>query len=187
MPFQNQKKTFLRKKDKSKIGKVDKNIRKLVSIINKNPNYYTTSSCAGRIVLLKQKSSKKDETEWIFSSHEKVKFADLKKALNKPPKEQVWFKQEGVILHIRCKTIDDAKKLLNSVRTAGFKRAGICSFTKKIMVEIIDTERIDLPVAEKGKLLVDKSYLKFLVGEANSKLKRTIKKIKKLEKKLKKI
>lgn len=185
MPFQNQKKTFLSKKDKSRKGGVDKKIRKLVNIINKNPNYCTTSSCSGRIVLLKQKSSKKHEAEWIFSSHEKAKFAELKKALKNLPKEKVWFKQEGAILHVRCRTIDNAKKLLNSARKAGFKRAGICSLGKKIMVEIIDTERIDMPVAEKGKLLVDDSYFKMIVSEANSKLSRTSKKIKRLEKEIK--
>lgn len=185
MTFNNQKKTFLSKKDKSRAGKVDKKIRNLANIINKNPDYYTTSSCSGRIVLLKQKSSKKHGAEWIFSSHENIKFADLKKVLNKLPKEKIWFKQEGAILHVRCKTIDDARKLLDSARAAGFKRSGICSLGKKIMVEIIDTERMDLPVAEKGKLMINDSYLKIIVSEANSKLSRTSKKIKKLEKEIK--
>ncbi|MBW2966012.1 hypothetical protein KY342_02835, partial [Candidatus Woesearchaeota archaeon] len=52
MQFENQKKTFLKKIDKSKKGGIDKEIIPLVNKINNSRNYYTTSSCSGRIVLL---------------------------------------------------------------------------------------------------------------------------------------
>ena len=52
MVFEQQKKTVLSKLDKSKKGSIDKGILKLVNTINKNSNYYTTSTCSGRIILL---------------------------------------------------------------------------------------------------------------------------------------
>jgi len=185
MSFQNEKKVFLSKTDKSKKGSIDKRIRKLVDAINRKGYYYTTSSCSGRIVLLKAaEHNKKNESRWLFSTHEKARFKDLKESLARPPKENVWFKSEGMILHVCCSTIDDAVKLLDAARSAGLKHSGICSISKKdkIIVEIIDSEHFDLPVSKRGRLLVSDAYLKHIVEEANEKLGRTWKRIDKLEK-----
>ena len=80
--FAKEKKDFLRKKDKSKKGSIDKDINPLVNEINSKDDYYTTSSCAGRIVLLEMKSRKKNECNWIFTKHDKVKFDEINNALN---------------------------------------------------------------------------------------------------------
>jgi len=53
MTFQKHKKDFLNKKDKSKKGSIDGEIKKLVDKINSLENYYTTSSCSGRILIAK--------------------------------------------------------------------------------------------------------------------------------------
>ena len=50
MPFDHDKKQILNRKDKSSIHEIDSDIRKLVSLINKHSDYYTTSSCSGWIV-----------------------------------------------------------------------------------------------------------------------------------------
>ncbi|PIN87005.1 hypothetical protein COV19_02330 [Candidatus Woesearchaeota archaeon CG10_big_fil_rev_8_21_14_0_10_44_13] len=191
MSFDNDKKVFLGKQDKSRKGGIDKNIKGLVDLINKNPCYYTTSSCAGRIVLLKPaEHNRKDKAEWLFVSHEKIgkkQHDQLKDSLRNPPNETVWFKQEGAILHVRCRAFDDAVRLVKASKEAAFKHAGISSFGRKIMVEVIDTERIDAPVSREGKLIVDDDYLRFLFEECNSKLSRTIKKIRRMEKYIKKL
>ena len=84
MVFKKLKKDFLSKKDKSKAGKIDKDIKKLVDMINSFSNYYTTSSCSGRIILLTiPKSGKKNEVKWLFTSHNKINFNDLKLTLKK--------------------------------------------------------------------------------------------------------
>ncbi|MBI3035394.1 hypothetical protein HYY71_03655 [Candidatus Woesearchaeota archaeon] len=56
--FAKEKSDFLRKKDKSKKGCIDRDIKEIVDIINSKKDYYATSSCAGRIVLLEMKSKK---------------------------------------------------------------------------------------------------------------------------------
>lgn len=60
MNFSKQKQESLTKIDNSKKGSIDVDIKELVDLINKNPDYYTTSSCSGRIVVLSKKSEKKD-------------------------------------------------------------------------------------------------------------------------------
>lgn len=173
--FEKHKKDFLTKKDKSKKGVIDKDIKKLVSLINSKNNYYTTSSCSGRAVLIKKKSDKKQDARWLIVKHDKISFNEIKKI--KIPKEQIWFRQEPLIMHVCCKTLEDAKKLLNITRKI-FKRAGIISIGKKIIIEIIGTGFIDTIIAD-GKLIVPNDYLKVLVKEANKKLKKSKRDIKK--------
>jgi tRNA wybutosine-synthesizing protein 3 len=190
MDFQKEKKEFLGKKDKSRKGSIDIKIRKLASKINSFDNFYTTSSCSGRILLSAiPESNKKNEVKYLFSSHRKIRFAEIKKIIcSGLPKDDVWFKVQPVILHVACKNTGDAKKLLNTARDIGFRRSGIISMGKsKVVLELISTEKIEAIVSRKGKLLIDEDYFKILVKEGNKKLEKTWKKISMLYGKLNKI
>src|SRR3989338_3859317 len=81
--FAKEKSDFLKKKDKSRKGCVDDDIKELIKIINSKKDYYTTSSCAGRIVLLEMKSKKKNECNWIFAKHDKITLNDILNSLKK--------------------------------------------------------------------------------------------------------
>lgn len=178
MQFQNQKKTFLRKLDKSKKGEIDKEIKSLIKLINKSKNYYTTSSCSGRIVLLAKKEKKKG-SKWLFSSHKKISFKEIKNSLKTLPKQDVYFRFEPLILHVAADSIENAQKLVNKARDIGFKRTGIQSTKNKIIIEIASTEILNTIIAKNKKLLVNDSYLKVLIKEANKKIEQNNKKIKK--------
>ncbi len=184
MGFDNDKKVALKKIiefDKSKKGSVDKPIAKLVEDINSKNDFYTTSSCSGRIVLLAQsETGKKHKADCIFMSHSKISLKQVKDALEKLPKNQVWFRFEPLILHVACRNIESAEELVKLGRSIGFKRSGIQS-TRKMIVEICSTEKIDTIIAEKGKLLVNDSYLNILVRETNKKFEKNKEKIKKLK------
>jgi len=175
MTFENQKKVFLKRLDKSKKGSIDKPIIPLINKINKNPNYYTTSSCSGRIVLYLP--GKKSELKWLFVSHNSITLKDIQ--INIPQKD-IWFKQEPFILHVSCKDLESAQKLLNKARAVGFKRSGIQSIRKNI-VEISATEHLNLPLFKKGNILIDETYLKLIIQEANNNLKQTKAKIKRFK------
>ena len=136
MTFEEDKKRTLAKTDKSKKGGIDEKILPLCDLINGSGNYYTTSSCSGRIVLRKVPSSgKKCETEWLFTTHDIADVSEVKQALSRLPDEQVWFGFEAVILHIICADIDAASELVKVMRDAGLKRTGIIS-TERIVVEV---------------------------------------------------
>ena len=51
--FSQRKKDVLLKSDKSSIGNVDEKISSLCNKINSKEDFYTTSSCSGRILLMK--------------------------------------------------------------------------------------------------------------------------------------
>lgn len=187
MDFEKEKKDFLKKKDKSKKGDIDKEIAALVELINKKEYFYTTSSCSGRIVLLAKKSEKKQDVEWVFTSHNKIRFNEIKNKLNCLPKQDVWFRYEPLIMHIAANSIEKAQQIVNIARNLGFKRSGIQSTRRKIIVEVASTEVIDTIIAKNGRLLVDDSYIQILAKESNKKLDRTHKKIKKFYDSIKKI
>lgn len=127
---------------------------------------------------------KKNEAAWLVVSHERTDFDTLKSSLNLLPQNEVWFRGEGMILHVACRTHEDAFKLVGVAREAGLKRSGVISSKNKIVVEIVDTEIMELPIAVKGNLVVSEEYLILVLGIANKKLERTRKKIKKLEERL---
>ncbi|MCX8147357.1 MAG: tRNA wybutosine-synthesizing 3 family protein [Candidatus Woesearchaeota archaeon] len=183
--FEHEKEQFLRKTDKSKKGSIDKKIKGLVNLINKHPDYYTTSSCSGRTMLIRiPRKGKKWESEWLFSSHGKVGFRQVKEAINSVIemgiKDPIWLKKEGLILHICCRNLESAFFLVDIASKSGFKRPAVISAKRKIVVEILDTEKIELPVIISNKVLVDDKYLKVLINEANIKQDATLRKIKRL-------
>jgi tRNA wybutosine-synthesizing protein 3 len=181
MQFDFDKEQILGKKDKSSIQGVDSGIRKLVNIINSNDDYYTTSSCAGRIQLIVQ-AKRKCDSEWLLKSHKKVAFKDIKTALKQYKEGELWFRQEAMILHVCCRTIEAANSILNIAREHGFKRSGIIAMNRRIIVEILSQEKVDTIIGINGKIVVNDKYLKLLIKIANSKLELNIKKIKNLEK-----
>jgi len=173
MTFDNEKQTFLAKQDKSVKGSIDNHIKQLCDLINSKDDFYTTSSCSGRIVMIKlAQSGKKNEAEWLFVSHDEAGVYNLKNELSNPPEEPVWFRFEPFILHVAAKGIDDAKHLLEIVQSLGIKRSGIISLGNKIVIEIIGTERIDTIISKDAKLLVSDDYLSLLVDNANQKMRK---------------
>ncbi len=182
MSFLEEKKKQLEREDLSNEGKVDRHIFNLCRKINSKPNYYTTSSCAGRIVLIKALKMKAEDI-FLFKSHEKIKLDELKKAISSIKYSKlVYFKQETCILHVACSSIEKAVELLNKAKQAGWKRSGIIGKGKRIILELMSTEKLELPIMDNLKLLVDDDYLKLLVKEANSRLERVWEKIEKFEK-----
>lgn len=179
--FQRRKNDCLKKSDKSSIGEIDERIKNLCEKINKQKEYYTLSSCSGRAVLIKN-FEKKQPDMFVFRSHEKISFEELKKALlSYKGKESLIFKQEPPILHICCEKTDDAEKMLNLARECGWKNSGIMSLSGRIVLELRSTEYLALPIIENGKMIVDRDFLNILIVESNKRLEKGWNKIKKLE------
>lgn len=180
--FEQEKKKQLNKTDKSYKGSWDKQILKLVNKINNNAHYYTTSSCSGRIILIKDSEGKQPGL-FLFVSHEKIELNRLLSEINKIKyKGLIWFKLDSCILHVATENLDSAINLLNKAKNAGWKRSGIMNIGKRNLVELISTETMSFPLLENGKLLVDSDFLKLNLEIANKKLERIWNKIEKLEK-----
>lgn len=199
MNFNQQKNRQLEKVDKSSIGNWDFKIKALCNIINKKKNYYTTSSCSGRVCLMKG-LDKKGKGIFLFRNHDKLSFSNFKEEINKilnKEKNLIYFKQEPCILHVACRTLSDAFFIVRKAKEAGWKRSGVMSSgeicsrgkcppshpnsNKRTMVELHSTELMSFPVANNGKVLVNDGFLKLIVKLSNEKLERVWEKIERLE------
>lgn len=181
--FSQRKKDVLLKEDKSSKRTWDKKIAKLCEKINSFEDYYTTSSCSGRIVVMVDQD-KKEKDLFLRVYHGLFSLTQLKKDLNKIVENNrlIKFKLEPCILHVACESLEDAQKLLDKAKLVGWKRSGIISFGRNIVLELNSTEKLEFPIIDKNKILVDDDFLKIVVLESNKKLEKSWGKIRKLEK-----
>ncbi len=171
----------LQKPDKSRKGDVDVDARPVIDAFNSLDDFYTTSSCSGRISLFREAQSKKKfDSGWVFVKHGLVVKSEILDSLVSVPIDTVWFRQESPIFHIACRDDVCASKLLELCRDLGFKHSGIIGLSRRVMVEIIFNEKIDCPISENGVLLVGDAHLDLLIAKANEKLSRNNVLLKKL-------
>lgn len=167
--FQQRKEEVLAKLDKSSKGSWDKHILELCEKINGSSDYYTTSSCSGRILVMVDQE-KKGKGLFLKVSHELVVenfFEDLK--LSKAP---VKFKFEPAILHVACRNLDSAERLMKIGQKAGWKKFGAISFGRNIVIEFAGSDKIEFPLAMDKELVVDKKFLRLILERANGNLKK---------------
>lgn len=176
----------LYKPDRSFKGDVDVAAIPVIEAFNSKDNYYTTSSCSGRIsVFFEADSGRKDESGWLFVEHRTVEFEEIFSSLNELPQESVWFRQESPIFHVACRDEPYAKQLLELCRDIGLKHSGIIgTSTKRVIVEIIFNNKMDVPIASDGMLFVDEKFVKFIVKKANSRFKKNQVLLRKLEREI---
>lgn len=180
--FLQRKSDVLSKPDKSSAGKWDEKIINLCNKINSKENFYTTSSCSGRIVIMLDKDKKSPDL-FLKVWHELISFSELKSSLKvlSRRKELIKFKLEPPILHVASKNLEGASWFLEKAKSIGWKRSGINALGRNIVLELNSTERLEFPIFKNGKLLVNGDFLKLIVKQVNAKLKRGWSKIEKLE------
>ncbi len=163
--------------------KVDRDIIVLLDKINALDNYFTTSSCSGRISVMEMPHfGDKLNSVWLGKWHREVTVEEVLEAIGKHRSGQLWFLVRSPILHVAARTMEDAVKLLNLSIGLGFKYSNIKSVShKKLLVEIRSTERMDVPLGEDGELWVSEEYIGRIVSLANAQMRRFKGKLKRLE------
>ena len=174
-------------------GEVDEAILPIVETINAHPSYFTTSSCAGRIVLLRLPGlGDKEEAEFLAKWHRTVDMEDVKGAFSSIKEEGLTFLlAQSPIIHIRCRDVKSAVLLRNLAVESGLKYSTLKSLTLnsreepvKIVVEVLSSENIHVPIAKGPKIFPDDDYLDFIIQNANSALKRARDKLDRFHKNL---
>ena len=180
--FIQRKTAVLSKLDKSSIGGWDKRIKSLCDKINNLEDFYTTSSCSGRVILMIQQDKKENDL-FLKVWHDEMSFNELKKALNEfiKRKEIIKFKLEPPIIHVACRDMKKATEMLEKAKYIGFKRSGMLTFDKNIVLELNTSERMEFPIVNNKKVLVDEEFLKLIVKLSNEKMQKWWTKIEKLE------
>uniref|UniRef100_A0A3Q1BQC1 tRNA wybutosine-synthesizing protein 3 homolog n=1 Tax=Amphiprion ocellaris TaxID=80972 RepID=A0A3Q1BQC1_AMPOC len=178
--FSRWKQQSLNKLDQSKKGNLDRHIQHVVSLINSCQEYFTTSSCSGRIILIDGDSLcsdvQKQNCVWLFVSHEKCTSDDLMSGLAGSSGDAV-LKFEPFVLHVQCRRLEDAQ--LHSVAVnSGFRNSGITvGKTGKTIAAVRSTHCLEVPLSHQGKLLVEREYVDFLTQIANQKMEENLRRI----------
>lgn len=179
--FLQRKNDVLAKIDKSSKQSWDEKIVDLCNKINESENYYTTSSCAGRVVLMKDED-KKGQGLFLKIWHDEINFENLKNKLGEINNNRIIkFKLESPILHVVCKNLECASELLEFAKHIGFKRSGINGISRIILLELNSTEKLEFPISENGDILVSDKFLELVVKKSNFLLKKGWAKIEKLK------
>ena len=182
--FNKRKKDTLSKLDKSSKKSWDKKVVDLCEKINSLENFYTTSSCSGRIVLIVD-NAKKGPGLFVKVWYEEISFeeliASLRSVMDNSARKTIMFKSEPCILHVACENLEGALNFLKKARSVGFKRGGIISGGSRFVLELIGTEKLEFPIIENGKILVDDEFLKLIVKKSNENLKKSWERIEKLK------
>ncbi len=166
-------------------GKVDEGALPILDLINNIDGFYTSSSCAGRIVLLQipQIGDKRGAT-FLGIWHRTITPEELHTAATKATAGLLWLLAQAPILHIGAQTPLLADKLVKTAIACGFKNSAIKSLGKKIIIEICSTERLDAPIGRDGAIFCDEKQLLLLVEISNEVMKRSKEKMDRLSKKL---
>ena len=168
--------------------KADKKIIPLVEFLFSKKDYFTTSTCSGRIVLLQLDSKESKQPKAFFAKwHEIPKFKEVWEKANEKCKQNLWFKQEPFVLVIGTNSLENAKKLMSICRNNGVKKAGIMACEEgKFLVEIMGSHYLSFLAKENSWLLVDEKFFKKQFETACKKLKISWKQLERLEKDLEK-
>jgi tRNA wybutosine-synthesizing protein 3 len=185
--FEGKKNALLKLKKAQREKKVDIGILPILDIINNSDEYYTSSSCYGRIVLLKIPNiGNKKEAIFLGKWHRTINVNELFISSKDSKNGQIWLLAQSPIIHITSKTVKEADRILKIAIACGFKNSGLKSITKRIVVEICSTERLDVPIGKDGTLFCSKEHLELLTSISNEIFEKSTKKLQNFERELKK-
>jgi tRNA wybutosine-synthesizing protein 3 len=169
-------------------GRVDPDIVDFLKNINSTSNCYTTSSCSGRIQLSAgQHPGAKGELLVLAKWHRPITIEELSFVLANCDYPSLWFSVHPPIFHIVARDLRVAHWLLITARNTGFKHSGIQGVGRRIIVEIMSMERLEVPLRYNGDMVIKPEQLPALVNIANYMLKKGKDRLRLLEKELLKV
>jgi len=179
--FDAQKKRAL---ERLRIRGADEEIAGVLEKINSLEDFFTTSSCSGRIALIcLPEIGAKREAKFIGKWHrpltkeEVLEAIKIKSSAGVSNKGEVWLLSQSPILHVACRGLEKAKVLLKIAIESGFKYSSIKAISNskgngKVVVEIVSTERMDVPLGKDSVMFCSESYMDFILSKANFMLER---------------
>jgi len=163
----------------------DQEVEEVLQKLNVLEDFFTTSSCSGRIALISlPEIGAKREARFIGKWHRPVTKEEVLEAISSAKASRngdVWFIAQSPIVHVACRTLEKATTLLRIAIESGFKYSGIKAIARhngRVVVEIMSTERMDVPLATDDRMLCSEAHLDFIVAQANLMLKRSKEKLK---------
>eukprot|EP00884_Botryococcus_braunii_P015600 jgi/Botrbrau1/2723/Bobra.0164s0003.1 len=172
--------------DKSRAGGVDPQVSALVGLLNQTPDLYTTSSCSGRVSLFAEptaatRAEGKKGGEWVYVTHDLADADELLAALKARlhTGSHLVLRFEPLIVHCECRDVPTAMRLVTLARAAGMRESGASGLERPIAA-LRCSIRMEVPVADAGRLLTSEDYIRELVRIANTKMVRNWERLQRL-------
>ncbi len=129
-------------------GEVDLAVLPLLNEVNRHEGWVTSSSCAGRIVIIR-KAGRKEDSAFLFKWHRRITEEELIWAIRAIPNlKNVFLRAESFILHVLCKDLDWSSRLLSLAREAGIKKGGLQNLRGKLLVELRGNVNLCIPLED---------------------------------------
>jgi tRNA wybutosine-synthesizing protein 3 len=176
LTFGEKKRTLEELEDLKAQEKVDQGVLNILEAINSHPDYYTTSSCEGRVQLIQmEKIGDKKDSNVLGKWHQGTNIKELTGALETWNGDgYLYLLTQSPIFHVRCRDLDSAVKLQQIGFDSGFRYSTLRSMKlsqgrpSTITVELLTSLRLDIPLAHQGLLYPSREYLDFLLERCNS-------------------
>ena len=152
------------------IGYLDPGIEEVLEEFFRRPGSYTTSSCSGRVTLVDAPWpwSRRDSTV-VLRTHDPVTREEVLRILRQPVLHVLWLVAVGPIIHVEALDMEEAFRILDLARRAGFKHSGILSVSEKgVLVELRTGIRIAAPLRRGERILVSMEALDDIIEMANA-------------------
>ena len=129
--------------DFSRAGHVDERARPVVALVNRHPDFFTTSSCAGRVSVFADPTTATRAAgmkggEWVYVNHDPADAADVLAAVRSKlgasdaagasapdPECTLVLRFEPFILSVEAKTTRAGAALVAAARDAGYRESGV--------------------------------------------------------------
>lgn len=80
------------------------------------------------------------------------------------------FRFEPLIIAVECQDVEAAQHLVSLAISCGFRESGITSVSKRVIVAIRCSIRLEVPLGEGETVMVTREYVEYLVRVANDKM-----------------
>lgn len=75
-----------------------------------------------------------------------------------------------MIIAVECQGVEAAQRLVSLAISCGFRESGITSVSKRVIVAIRCSIRLEVPLGDGEKVMVPREYVQYLVRVANDKM-----------------
>ncbi|MCE4617112.1 MAG: hypothetical protein F7C32_00795 [Desulfurococcales archaeon] len=148
------------------IGYLDPGIDDILEAFFAKEGLYTTSSCIGRITLVKgSRYWSRDEAIIVYKKHGHVSMETVASFIEDPAIDTLWIRVTGPIFHISAYDMRWAKWVLELGRKSGFKHSGIFSIPENgfLTVEMISSVQATHLLKIDGHVISGEGSLRHIV------------------------
>lgn len=166
--------------DRSRAGRVDARCERLVLDAFASRDFYTTSSCSGRVSVFADRDGEDAAEErkggtWAYVSHERAMWEDVARAVDAHGGGKdgrgttLTLRFEPFILAVEARDLARGAAFVRCARECGYRESGITACEKRVICSVRCQLRMEAPVVVDGERVVTNEGIETLVRIANEK------------------